>query len=183
MMVLARSEHAHRLLEDAFAERTVARPITLSFRVTRPEHRNHRRSHRQASPAPTTRWRWSRAGARASRAIARCRRTGSRRCSRWNWRPAAPTRSACTWPRRHPCVGDLTYGADPVLAERLGRPPVAARRPTGVHPSRHPWSWSIVSSYPEDLAGRPRPHRGRLDHLLLISGDLNRRRSDPLQEC
>ena len=31
---------------------------------------------------------------------------------------------------QHPCVGDLTYGADPTLAARVGPdPPVAARRP------------------------------------------------------
>ena len=37
---------------------------------------------------------------------------------------------------RHPCVGDLTYGADPVLAKRLGSvPAVAARARTRVHPS------------------------------------------------
>ena len=31
---------------------------------------------------------------------------------------------------KHPCVGDLTYGADPTLAKRLGpEPAVAARRP------------------------------------------------------
>ena len=30
---------------------------------------------------------------------------------------------------RHPCVGDLTYGADPVLAKRLGPDPAVAARP------------------------------------------------------
>ena len=30
---------------------------------------------------------------------------------------------------RHPCVGDLTYGADPTLAARLGLAPAVAARP------------------------------------------------------
>ena len=30
---------------------------------------------------------------------------------------------------RHPCVGDLTYGADPTLAARLGLQPAVAARP------------------------------------------------------
>ena len=38
---------------------------------------------------------------------------------------------------RHPCAGDLTYGADPVLAKRLGAAaPVAARGPPRVRPPR-----------------------------------------------
>ena len=46
---------------------------------------------------------------------------GARPCSRSTSRPAAPTRSGCTSPPlRHPCAGDLTYGADPTLAARLG---------------------------------------------------------------
>ena len=37
---------------------------------------------------------------------------------------------------RHPCVGDLTYGADPTLAARLGlQPAVAARPGAGLRPS------------------------------------------------
>ena len=41
-------------------------------------------------------------------------------CSRSTWRPAGPTRSACTSRRcTIRAVGDLTYGADPKLAARL----------------------------------------------------------------
>ncbi len=54
---------------------------------------------------------------------------------------------------RHPCVGDLTYGADPVLAERLGL------RRQWLHAVRlafeHPGTGQRVtfeSPYPEDLA-------------------------------
>ena len=44
---------------------------------------------------------------------------------------------------RHPCVGDLTYGADPVLAKRLGPDPAVAARPrTGLRAPGAPGSGS-----------------------------------------
>ena len=54
----------------------------------------------------------------------------------------------------HPCVGDLTYGADPRLAERLGlhRQWLHAMRLGFTHPGTGEWL-AITSSYPEDLAG------------------------------
>ena len=54
----------------------------------------------------------------------------------------------------HPCVGDLTYGADPRLAERLGlhRQWLHAMRLGFTHPGTGEWL-EITSSYPEDLAG------------------------------
>jgi 23S rRNA pseudouridine1911/1915/1917 synthase len=54
---------------------------------------------------------------------------------------------------RHPCVGDLTYGADPTLAARLGlsRQWLHARRLAFAHPvTREPVSFE--SEYPPDLA-------------------------------
>jgi 23S rRNA pseudouridine1911/1915/1917 synthase len=54
---------------------------------------------------------------------------------------------------RHPCVGDLTYGADPTLAARLGltRQWLHARRLAFAHPADgHPVSFE--SPYPADLA-------------------------------
>lgn len=53
---------------------------------------------------------------------------------------------------RHPCVGDLTYGADPVLADRLGlnRQWLHAVRLTFEHPSTKQ-SVTFESPYPEDL--------------------------------
>jgi 23S rRNA pseudouridine1911/1915/1917 synthase len=55
---------------------------------------------------------------------------------------------------RHPCAGDRLYGADPVLAERLGlhrqwlhAARLAFDHPTGGHPVQ------FRSDYPEDLAG------------------------------
>jgi 23S rRNA pseudouridine1911/1915/1917 synthase len=53
---------------------------------------------------------------------------------------------------RHPCVGDLTYGADPVLAQRLGleRQWLHARALGFAHPATGEWL-EIVSPYPADL--------------------------------
>jgi 23S rRNA pseudouridine1911/1915/1917 synthase len=53
---------------------------------------------------------------------------------------------------RHPCVGDLTYGADPVLAKRLGltRQWLHARALGFEHPSTGAWV-EYASPYPPDL--------------------------------
>ncbi|WP_173124701.1 RluA family pseudouridine synthase [Kibdelosporangium persicum] len=54
---------------------------------------------------------------------------------------------------RHPCVGDLTYGADPVLAKRLGvtRQWLHAWSLGFEHPADGRWV-EFTSEYPEDLA-------------------------------
>jgi 23S rRNA pseudouridine1911/1915/1917 synthase len=54
---------------------------------------------------------------------------------------------------RHPCAGDLTYGADPVLAERLGlrRQWLHAVRLAFTHPGTDEWT-EFRSNYPDDLA-------------------------------
>lgn len=53
---------------------------------------------------------------------------------------------------RHPCVGDLTYGADPVLAARLGlsRQWLHARALGFTHPGTGQWV-EYVAPYPPDL--------------------------------
>ncbi|KEI44449.1 pseudouridine synthase [Saccharopolyspora rectivirgula] len=53
---------------------------------------------------------------------------------------------------RHPCVGDLTYGADPVLARRLGvtRQWLHARQLGLEHPVTGQWM-TFESEYPKDL--------------------------------
>ena len=55
---------------------------------------------------------------------------------------------------RHPCVGDLGYGADPVLADRLGldRQWLHAVRLTLTHPGNGD-QVTFQSPYPDDLAG------------------------------
>jgi len=54
---------------------------------------------------------------------------------------------------RHPCVGDLTYGADPTLAARLGlnRQWLHARSLGFAHPASGEYV-EFTSGYPEDLA-------------------------------
>ncbi|MDQ1288972.1 MAG: rRNA synthase [Actinomycetota bacterium] len=54
---------------------------------------------------------------------------------------------------RHPCVGDLTYGADPTLAARLGltRQWLHAVRLGFTHPGTDEWV-EFESPYPADLA-------------------------------
>ena len=54
---------------------------------------------------------------------------------------------------RHPCVGDLTYGADPVLAQRLRleRQWLHAVRLGFAHPADGHWV-ETASRYPDDLA-------------------------------
>ncbi|MEN3308502.1 MAG: rRNA synthase, partial [Micromonosporaceae bacterium] len=54
---------------------------------------------------------------------------------------------------RHPCVGDLTYGADPTLAQRLGlnRQWLHARALSFLHPATGE-EVTFVSDYPDDLA-------------------------------
>jgi 23S rRNA pseudouridine1911/1915/1917 synthase len=53
---------------------------------------------------------------------------------------------------RHPCVGDLTYGADPTLATRLGltRQWLHARTLGFEHPADGRWV-EFTSEYPDDL--------------------------------
>ncbi|BCJ45450.1 pseudouridine synthase [Actinoplanes ianthinogenes] len=53
---------------------------------------------------------------------------------------------------RHPCVGDLTYGADPTLAARLklNRQWLHARELAFLHPRTHD-EVRFVSDYPDDL--------------------------------
>jgi 23S rRNA pseudouridine1911/1915/1917 synthase len=53
---------------------------------------------------------------------------------------------------RHPCVGDLTYGADPTLSARLGlsRQWLHARQLSFLHP-RTGQEVTFVSDYPDDL--------------------------------
>jgi 23S rRNA pseudouridine1911/1915/1917 synthase len=54
---------------------------------------------------------------------------------------------------RHPCAGDRLYGADPVLARRLGltRQWLHAVQLGFAHPAHGLWV-EFVSPYPDDLA-------------------------------
>ena len=54
---------------------------------------------------------------------------------------------------KHPCVGDLTYGADPTLAKRVGleRQWLHAMRLGFEHPESGDWV-TYESTYPDDLS-------------------------------
>jgi len=54
---------------------------------------------------------------------------------------------------KHPCVGDVTYGADPTLAARVGltRQWLHARELSFEHP-RTGERVTVTSEYPQDLA-------------------------------
>ena len=126
---------------------------------------------------PTHDYKWAVvAGGQAERHPLRDARGVPRRpaCSRSSWRPGAPTRSGCTCRAlRHPCVGDLTYGADPMLAERLGPDPaVAARRPAGLRPPGRRPPGRV------HLAPTPRTSRRRCERVR--SADRRRRPGVPL---
>ena len=59
---------------------------------------------------------------------------------------------------RHPCVGDIAYGADPVLAKRLRleRQWLHARELGFEHPADGQWV-EFTSPYPADLAAGAGP--------------------------
>ena len=100
VMVVAKSEPAYSALKQAFRDRTVSKtyhaliqghPDPLRGTIDAPIGR-----HRRPGTAVS---RWSRTGGRPSRTMTLSRRSARRRCCRSAWRRAAPTRSACTWPR------------------------------------------------------------------------------------
>jgi hypothetical protein len=54
---------------------------------------------------------------------------------------------------KHPCVGDITYGADPTLSRRgRARASVAARDEAGFRAPEHRDYVEYESTYPDDLA-------------------------------
>jgi len=154
LMVLAKSEHAYGVLKDAFRERRVDKgyhalvqghPDPSSGTVDAPIDRH-----------PSADWRFAVvAGGRPSvthyetleafRAVSLLDiRLETGRTHQIRVHMAA---------LRHPCVGDLTYGADPTLAQRLGlgRQWLHAQRLGFAHPGdRRPMVFQ--SPYPPDLS-------------------------------
>jgi 23S rRNA pseudouridine1911/1915/1917 synthase len=154
LMVVAKSEHAYSRLKQAFRDRTVEKvyhalvqghPDPLRGTIDAPIGRH-----------PSADWKWAVvAGGKPSithyevleafRAASLAEvhlETGRTHQIRVHFAAV-----------RHPCVGDLTYGADPTLAARLGlsRQWLHAVRLGFTHPGTDDWV-ELSSEYPDDLA-------------------------------
>jgi 23S rRNA pseudouridine1911/1915/1917 synthase len=154
LMVVAKSEYAYSRLKQAFRDRTVEKtyhalvqglPDPLAGTIDAPIGRH-----------PTQDYKWAVVGGgkpsithydvseafRAASLVEVHLETGRTHQIRVHFSSL-----------RHPCVGDLTYGADPVLAARLGltRQWLHAVRLAFTHPGSERWV-EFTSDYPEDLA-------------------------------
>jgi 23S rRNA pseudouridine1911/1915/1917 synthase len=153
LMVVAKSEYAYTQLKRAFRDRTVDKtyhalvqghPDPLTGTIDAPIGRHPTRDHRWAVVAggkpSVTHYEVIEAFRGACLVEVRLE-TGRTHQIRVHF-------SAL----RHPCVGDLTYGADPVLAERLGvrRQWLHAVRLAFTHPGTD-GRVEYTSDYPEDL--------------------------------
>jgi len=154
VMVVAKSEHAYTVLKRAFKERTVEKryhalvqghPDPMRGTIDAPIDRHPKHDYKFAVVAggrpSVTHYEVIEAFRAASLADIKLE-TGRTHQIRVHF-------SAL----RHPCVGDLTYGADPVLARRLGvtRQWLHARALAFAHPADGRWV-EFTSDYPADLA-------------------------------
>jgi 23S rRNA pseudouridine1911/1915/1917 synthase len=154
LMVVAKSERAYSLLKAAFRERTVDKryhavvqghPDPLRGTVDAPVDRHPTQAHRWAVVSggrPSVTHYDTLEAFPAASLLDVVLETGRTHQIRVHFAAL-----------RHPCVGDLTYGADPTLAARLGlsRQWLHARE-LGFH---HPGTGEpvvFVSPYPKDLA-------------------------------
>jgi 23S rRNA pseudouridine1911/1915/1917 synthase len=153
LMVVAKSEHAYSVLKRAFKQRTVDKvyhavvqghPDPLRGTIDAPIGRH-----------PQHDWKWAVTAAgkhsvthyevieafRAASLVEIHLETGRTHQIRVHFAAL-----------RHPCVGDLTYGADPVLSARLGlqRQWLHAVRLGFPHPATDEYV-EYSSDYPEDL--------------------------------
>ncbi len=153
LMVVAKSERAYRVLKDAFRERTVDKryhalvqghPDPLTGTVDAPIDRHPGSAYRFAVVAagrPSVTHYETVEAFRAATLLDIRLETGRTHQIRVHMQAL-----------RHPCVGDLTYGADPVLAARLGleRQWLHAVRLGFAHPDDGRWV-SFESPYAPDL--------------------------------
>jgi len=153
LMVVAKSENAYRLLKQAFHDRTVEKiyhavvqghPDPLVGTIDAPIGRHPNHEYKFAVVAggkpSITHYEVTEAYPAASMAEVHLE-TGRTHQIRVHF-------SAL----RHPCVGDLTYGADPTLAARVGlqRQWLHAVQLGFPHPATGEWL-SLRSEYPADL--------------------------------
>jgi 23S rRNA pseudouridine1911/1915/1917 synthase len=154
VMVVAKSEHAYSVLKRAFKERTVDKryhavvqghPDPSRGTIDAPIDRHPKHDYRFAVVAggrpSVTHYEVIEAFPAASLVDVKLE-TGRTHQIRVHFAAL-----------RHPCVGDLAYGADPALAERLelGRQWLHARTLGFDHPADGRWV-EFTSSYPNDLA-------------------------------
>jgi 23S rRNA pseudouridine1911/1915/1917 synthase len=153
VMVVAKSEHAYTVLKRAFKERTVEKryhaivqghPDPTSGTIDAPIDRHPKHDYRFAVVAdgkPSVTHYDTIEAFRAASLLDVHLETGRTHQIRVHF-------SAL----RHPCVGDITYGADPTLAKRLhlGRQWLHARQLGFHHPADDRWV-EFVSEYPADL--------------------------------
>ncbi|GLY39120.1 pseudouridine synthase [Amycolatopsis sp. NBRC 101858] len=154
VMVVAKSEHAYTVLKRAFKERTVDKgyhaivqghPDPTRGTIDAPIDRHPRHDYKfavvQGGRPSVTHYEVVEAFRAASLAHIKLE-TGRTHQIRVHF-------SAL----KHPCVGDLTYGADPVLARHLGlnRQWLHAKTLAFAHPADGRWV-EFESEYPDDLA-------------------------------
>jgi 23S rRNA pseudouridine1911/1915/1917 synthase len=154
LMVVAKSERAYSVLKSAFRERTVDKryhavvqghPDPLRGTVDAPIDRHPTQAHRWAVVSggrPSVTHYDTIEAFPAASLLDVVLETGRTHQIRVHFAAL-----------RHPCVGDLTYGADPTLAARLGlaRQWLHARELGFHHPSTGE-PVVFVSPYPKDLA-------------------------------
>ena len=154
LMVVAKSEIAYSALKRAFKERTVAKiyhavvqghPDPSSGTIDAPIGRHPRHDYKWAVVSdgkPSVTHYETLEGLRAASLLEVHLETGRTHQIRVHSSAIG-----------HPCVGDLTYGADPVLAEQVGltRQWLHAMRLGFHHPRTGVWT-EAVSEYPDDLA-------------------------------
>jgi 23S rRNA pseudouridine1911/1915/1917 synthase len=155
LMVVAKSERAYTLLKRAFRERTVDKtyhalvqghPDPLRGTVDAPIDRHPSHDYRWAVVAdgkPSVTHYETLEAHRAASLLEISLETGRTHQIRVHMAAL-----------RHPCVGDLTYGADPTLSARLGlsRQWLHAVRLGFEHPGTGE-RLELTSNYPADLAG------------------------------
>ena len=153
VMVVAKSEHAYTVLKRAFKERTVEKryhaivqghPDPTSGTIDAPIDRHPKHDYRFAVVAdgkPSVTHYDTLEAFRSASLLDVHLETGRTHQIRVHF-------SAL----RHPCVGDITYGADPTLAKRLGltRQWLHARTLGFDHPADGRWV-EFTSEYPADL--------------------------------
>lgn len=154
LMVVAKSEHAYTVLKRAFKDRTVDKvyhavvqghPDPLTGTIDAPIGRHPSADHKWAvvmEGKPSVTHYELLEAFRAASLMEIHLETGRTHQIRVHF-------SAL----KHPCAGDLTYGADPVLAKRLGltRQWLHAMRLGFVHPGTGEHV-EYTSAYPDDLA-------------------------------